>query len=89
MFYLLLFSSSYCFKIIFQLRNHTSLNNAVSNVLFEFGTGNLRDHTIVIILVTQHTFLLETVYQCHIKQSRQRFAVSPAMVSAFVFNILP
>ena len=67
------YSCIYCFKRILQLGNHTSLNNAISYILFKFDTGDLGNHTVVIILVTQHAFLLKTIYQCHIKQGRQRF----------------
>ena len=47
------------------------MNNAIGYVLFEFGTGNLRNHAIIVILVTQYPFLLKTVHQRHVKQRRQ------------------
>ncbi len=53
------------------------LNNAISYILFKFGTGDLGNHTVIIILVTQHAFLLKTIYQYHIKQGRQRFRCLP------------
>ena len=59
---------------VFQLRDHAPLDNSLFYISLKRYTIDFRYHALIIVLVQQNAFFLETEHQCHLKMFRQRFS---------------
>lgn len=74
---------------VFQLWDHAPLDNSLFYISLKRYTIDFRYHALIIVLVQQNAFFSKQNINVTSKCFANALAASPAIVSAFVFNIWP